>query len=196
MYHSKTNYFQALKQVMYALLLLIFLTSTFFACENNSDSSNDSGLDQIPALLQRPKKIQAEKEWDTAQNFYAAQKKILDENPEDQQAKLNLATLFVREARVTGEHGHYYPAALQMCDEILDSKDLSKDLEFRTLMTKAGVQLSLHEFSKALETGMQALLLNDKNAQIYGVLVDANVELGNYEKAIEMADKMVSIKPD
>ncbi len=34
------------------------------------------------------------------------------------------------------------------------------------------------------------------NAYIQGVLVDANVELGNYAAALEAADKMISIRPD
>ncbi|MCB0584107.1 MAG: hypothetical protein KDD06_02090, partial [Phaeodactylibacter sp.] len=38
--------------------------------------------------------------------------------------------------------------------------------------------------------------INPYNAQIYGALVDANVELGRYEQAVAMADKMVSIRPD
>ncbi len=38
--------------------------------------------------------------------------------------------------------------------------------------------------------------MNDKRAAVYGVLCDAYVELGSYNKAIEMADKMVEIRPD
>ncbi|MBK8506507.1 MAG: tetratricopeptide repeat protein [Saprospiraceae bacterium] len=38
--------------------------------------------------------------------------------------------------------------------------------------------------------------MNGYNAQIYGVLIDAHVELGDYDKAIILADSMVSIRPD
>ncbi|HMG69106.1 MAG TPA: tetratricopeptide repeat protein, partial [Chitinophagaceae bacterium] len=34
------------------------------------------------------------------------------------------------------------------------------------------------------------------NAFVYGILLDANVELGNYKAALDDADKMVSIRPD
>ena len=34
------------------------------------------------------------------------------------------------------------------------------------------------------------------NAFVYGILLDANVELGNYKTALDDADKMVSIRPD
>ncbi len=177
--------FQTLSIFTFFLLLLV-------SCKTESNDTQSS----IPDLLQRSPKIQMEKEWDQAQNFYALQKKSIATNSDNQEAKLNLAQLFIREARVTGEHGHYYPGALQMCDEILASETISNDIEFRTLMTKAGVQLSLHEFATALETGKKALALNDQNAQIHGVLVDAYVEMGDYDNAVLHADKMISIKPD
>ena len=182
---------QKLPFIVFLLFSLVSLT-VFTSCE----SENKEKLVDVPELIQRGTKIQVGKEWDQAQSFYALQKKQLQENPNNPDAKLNLAQLYIREARVTGEHGHYYPAALQMCKEILQEENLSKDLEFRTYMIKAGVQLSLHEFAMALETGKKALALNDQNAQIHGVLVDAYVELGDYENAVSHSDKMISIKPD
>lgn len=178
---------------IFCFTLAIFLIIVLFSCssENSNSTTND-----VPALLERSEKIQAGKEWDTAQNFYALQQKTLSENPNDHEARLNLAQLFIREARITGEHGHYYPAALKMCAEILSDQEVSSDLRFRALTTKAGVQLSLHSFAEALETGKEALQLNAMNAQIHGVLVDAYVEMGNYDMAVKHADKMISIKPD
>jgi len=172
-----------------ATILLVQL----YSCKENNDVSHHS---LAPELIQRSEKIQLVKEWDFAQNFYSAQIKKLSENPRDTEAKLNLAQLYVKEARVTGEHGHYYPAALKMTNEILSETNIDNNTTFLALMTKAGVQLSLHEFKDALETGKLAIRLNPHNAQAHGVLVDANVELGNYEKAVVLVDKMVNIKPD
>ena len=123
------------------------------------------------------------------------------QDPAAKEPLLNLAYLFVQEARVTGEHPHYYPAALQVLDALLEKAFDPKnahdlDLKFRALSTKAGVELSLHEFAKAKKTGEAAIDLNPYNAAIYGVLVDAHVELGDYETAVEMADRMVAIRPD
>ncbi len=160
--------------------------------ESNQDTSNNSEI----KLLDRNEKIQMGKEWDYVQNFYMDQQKALSKNPTDNEAKLNLVELFVKEARVTGEHGHYYPAALKLTDEIMVAIDVKEDIKFRAMVARAGVLLSLHEFSKALEVGNEAVALNPMNAQIYGVLIDANVELGNYKEAVAMADKMMSIKPD
>lgn len=185
--------------------LLAFIMAGLFACENaDNQSVAKAGIglvEQIPQLLDRNEKIQYGKEWETVQNLYGKERKTLMDDPSAKEPWLNLAELFIQEARVTGEHPHYYPAALACLETLLakpfnenDIKD--KDLKFRALSAKAGVELSQHEFAKALATGQQALKLNPYNSGIYGVLTDANVELGNYEEAVRMADKMVSIKPD
>ena len=158
-------------------------------------------IENIPALLDRNEKLQYGKEWETVQNHYGKERKALMDNPQAKEPWLNLAEVFIQEARVTGEHPYYYPAAMQCLDYLLaqtfDEKNIKEtDLKFRALSSKAGVELSLHEFTKALKTGEEAVKLNPYNSGIYGVLTDANVELGNYPKAVEMADKMVSIKPD
>lgn len=168
----------------------------FYSCNNNITTKTDSANNDIPALLDRNEKIRYGKEWDDVSNNYQTLKLAIQKNEADHEAKIKMANLFIREARVTGEHGHYYPAALAMTDRIINSTTKVNNMEFLALVTKAGVQLSLHEFKAALETGQKAIQLNNKNAQIYGVLTDCYVELGQYDKAVEMADIMISIKPD
>ena len=150
----------------------------------------------IPELLDRPERVQMGKEWENVQNYYGSFSKSMRSGNEAEEAQLNMAVLFTQEARVTGEHGHYYPAALELLEDLLQKKLPNQDLKFRALSTKAGVQLSQHDFKGALETGQKAVKINPYNAQIYGVLTDAYVELGDYEKAVKMADKMVEVRPD
>ncbi|MBK9254472.1 MAG: tetratricopeptide repeat protein [Saprospiraceae bacterium] len=164
--------------------------------ESKTNSTITENNNSIPALLDRNEKIRYGKEWDDVSNNYQTLKLAIQKNEADHEAKIKMANLFIREARVTGEHGHYYPAALAMTDRIINSTTKVNNMEFLALVTKAGVQLSLHEFKAALETGQKAIQLNNKNAQIYGVLTDCYVELGQYDKAVEMADIMISIKPD
>ena len=154
-------------------------------------------MEAVPKLLDRNPAIRNGEEWDKVQNYYGTFRQNMVEGEAVNTNRLNLAQLFIMEARVTGEHGHYYPAALALTEEILADPELTdEDLRFRTLTTKAGVQLSQHEFSDALETGKQAIRLNPHNAQIYGVLVDAHVELGDYDQAVKMVDRMNEIRPD
>jgi tetratricopeptide (TPR) repeat protein len=178
---------------IYYLLLLLILP---FACAKKQADQGNLTIKDIPLLLDRNEAIQNGKEWSDVQSVYGLSRQALLANPKDLESALKLVYVFVNEARITGEHGHYYPAALKMCDFILEEASQAKDLKFRTLAAKAGVQLSLHDFKNALNTGTEAMKLNPYNAQNYGVLVDANVELGHYDEAVKMADKMVSIRPD
>src|SRR5690606_23523010 len=155
--------------------IIIFL---HYSCSHSRNETEIGSRDvNIPELLTRNPKIQHGKEWDEVQSQYQKQKLALEKNPKEYEAAIRLAHIFIREARVTGEHGHYYPAALEMTEYILKNKPEKNDMTFLALVTKAGVQLSQHEFSSALESGKQAIALNQRNPQVYGVMVDAHVEL-------------------
>lgn len=180
-----------MKTITFSLALLLFMIA---AC--NSDHKNDLSTNDVPKLLDRSEKIQLGKEWDYVQNSYSDLKQQILEKKNPNIARLSLAQIFINEARITGEHGHYYPAAYKLTNAILSENEITADLKFRTLVTKASIELSQHEFSDALATGEQALALNSNNASVYGVLVDSHVELGNYDKAVSYADKMITIKPD
>ncbi|MFZ1704690.1 MAG: tetratricopeptide repeat protein [Saprospiraceae bacterium] len=177
-------------------MFLMLYTFLFFSCDNNLTGTKQMvQAFKIPELLNRNAKIQNGKEWDDVQSSYQKQKMDLQKNQKDYEAAIRLSQLFIREARVTGEHGHYYPAALKMTQYVLQDS-ANNDMKFLALVTQAGVQLSLHEFEAALETGQKAIQLNQRNPQIYGVMVDAHVELGKYSEAIEYADMMIALKPD
>ena len=115
----------------------------------------------------------------------------------DYESLLKIAEIYIYEARVSGEHPYYYSAALNTLDKLLsEEKELTEDKLFTTLFYKSTVQLSQHNFNPALTTANKALKINDRNSGIYGVLVDANVEIGNYDEAVKLCDKMLQIRPD
>lgn len=113
-------------------------------------------------------------------------------NPNHIEAKIKLAQGYMQEARVTGDHQYYDALAYQLVNEVL-KKDAKN---FEALSCKATLQATAHQFADALITCKEVIKINPYNAYIYGVLCDANVELGNYEDAVKVADKMVSIRPD
>ncbi len=185
----------------------VFLLSVFFSClisacnqkqknKKEEEKTTTETTVEIPELLKREKVLGSKKEEDLYKkkfnDFSASAKK----SPNNYKAFLGLAELYIAEARVTGEHPYYYPAALKMTNYVLDQKPENKDILFSALSLKASVLLSLHQFQKGKEIAQQAIEINPYNANIYGALVDANVELGNYEEAIQAADKMVSVRPD
>lgn len=182
------------------ILLVITIVLGLSSCSQNEQATDSKSaqydLTQIPELLDRNPAIQNGKEWETVQNLYGKNRDNLLKGKESNNARLDLAQLYMNEARVTGEHGYYYPAAQKMLNDIIDLNPNDKDVLFRALAAKASVQLSLHNFADALATAKKAVAINPYNAQIYGALVDAYVELGNYEDAVKMSDKMISIRPD
>jgi len=152
--------------------------------------------DPIPPLKERQGPISTTSEWLNTKAAIQGLQKKLREKPNDIQSKLFLALAYMQEARITGEHPYYYPAALTLIDDILDQKPDNPVIVYEATVAKASVQLSLHQFAEALETGKEALQINNRGAAVYGVLCDANVELGNYEEAIQMADQMTALRPD
>jgi tetratricopeptide (TPR) repeat protein len=114
------------------------------------------------------------------------------ENPGDKKSMLALAVLYIQEARVTGDHMYYDMAAMQQVNNVLN-KDAKN---FEALTYKALIYLSQHHFADGLAIAEKARSINPYNAFIYGLLVDANVEMGDYKKAVEYSDSMVSIRPD
>lgn len=116
----------------------------------------------------------------------------IEQNPEDYKAMLNLSQAYIQEGRVTGDHGYYDKAAIELLDIVIKNQPQN----FEALCCKATVLLSQHHFAEGLELAKATLPLNPNSAFIYGILTDANLELGNYAEAIKMADKMVSVRPD
>ncbi|MFN0031765.1 MAG: tetratricopeptide repeat protein [Flavobacteriales bacterium] len=183
-----------------AILLIAFMASTINSCTDSKASGNEkmnvqAGEYQLPELLTRQGELAATAEWQKTLEAVNTTKEKIKNNPQDFASYIKLAEIFINEARVTGEHGHYYPAILGLIEN-LQSKKPDNEILFRALTLKSSVYLSLHQFATAKECATQAVQLNANNAQIYGALVDANVELGNYAEAVKMAEKMMEIRPD
>lgn len=145
-----------------------------------------------PALKERKVEITPASEWLNTKAAISGLLTTLKKNPNDLKAKLHLAQAYIQEAKVTGDHTYYDKAALQLLNEILKKEPENVD----ALCGKASVYLSAHHFPEALAIAKQAQALNPRMAFVYGLLVDAYVEMGDYAKAVEMADQMIMIRPD
>jgi tetratricopeptide (TPR) repeat protein len=58
------------------------------------------------------------------------------------------------------------------------------------------LELARHQFRTALDWGQRAVANNPGRAYAYGVVADAQVELGRYEDAVQTLQKMVDLRPD
>lgn len=113
-------------------------------------------------------------------------------DPKDTRAALALANAYIIEARISGNIAYYDKAAMKTVDNLLAKEPGN----YEALMLKSLVQLSQHHFAEGLATAKESLSIDSNSAFIYGLLVDANVEMGDYSAAVAAADKMVSIRPD
>ncbi len=189
----KTN-----KKNLYIALLLMGSFLLQPACNPKKEQSKQqtNHKAEVPKLLTKHQAIGTPEEHQKTLDAFNSLTTAIKKDQNNMEARLKLARIFMQEARLTGEHGYYYPAALQVIDEVLNSPAKTKDDRFVALLFKGSVLLSLHKFEDAMKVGKEALNINNHNALIYGVLIDANVEMGNYKEAIKMADKMNSIRPD
>jgi tetratricopeptide (TPR) repeat protein len=105
---------------------------------------------------------------------------------------IELAQLFMQEARVTGNHHEYIPKARVL----LESALRIAPNDANALLTQATLFMTLHQFNNARTLAERCVVMNPYNPAAYGVLCDALTELGEYDRAVAAADKMTATRPD
>jgi tetratricopeptide (TPR) repeat protein len=131
-------------------------------------------------------------EWKKTKETVAALMVKINNNPNDIESRVQLAQAYIQEGRVTGDHQYYDMAALRLLNGALKKNPN----QFEALCFKSMVLLSQHHFAEGLDYAKKAVAQNDYNAFSRGLMIDGNVELGNYTEAVANTDKMVSIRPD
>lgn len=121
----------------------------------------------------------------------AAAQKIIEKMPTAPNGYNKLGVAYIRRARETGDFSLNANAQAAI-DRALEIDPQNYDAH----KLKASLLLTFHRFAEALEYGKKLQAVNERDAFIYGVLTDANVELGNYKEAIEAVQKMVDTKPN
>lgn len=111
--------------------------------------------------------------------------------PHNVKALDTLGLAYQQRARETADPTYYGKA-----DGILHR---ALQLAPRDLIATAGLgqlALSRHQFRHALELGLRAKSISPTTAGVYGVIGDAELELGRYPQAFAAFDRMNAIKPD
>lgn len=166
-----------------SLLTAIF---SFLIFSNVSCSNQTSSF----SAEQSVKATNAENAFSADPKINAAQK-LIERSPDDPRGYNQLAVLYIQSARESGDFSLNSKAvsavniALEKAPENADAQKL-----------RASLLLTFHLFHEALETGKVLKETYPQDAFVYGVLTDANVELGNYNEAVENAQKMVNLKPN
>ncbi len=170
-------------------VILVSVTGTLLVCILLFSKKANG---KIPSFKERAGGVSLSAEWLNTKKAMQGLLAAIEQNPEDYKSMLQLSQAYIQESRITGNHGYYDKAALELLDKILEAEPKN----FDALCFKATVLLSQHHFTDGLAVAQKALPINPDNAFIYGILCDANLELGKYDEAVKMADKMVSVRPD
>ena len=112
-------------------------------------------------------------------------------NANDWQAYSHLGLAYLQKARETGDPTYY-----QKTEEVLNKASSFQPDDYATISARAALALVRHQFHQALELGEQARQINPDRAYAYGVIADAQIELGQYSEAVETLQAMVDLRPD
>ncbi len=175
-----------MKKYLYPSLLIVFalLAAAIFYFKKP--------ISKTPEFRERTGNLAAGKEWLNTKAAIEGLLAKLRTNPDDQKSRLLLAQAYMQEARVTGEHSYYDGAAMELLEQVLRAEPEN----FEALSCKASLCLTQHHFAQGLALAEQAQKLNPHSGFVYGLLTDANVEMGHYAEAIKMADRMNELRPD
>jgi tetratricopeptide (TPR) repeat protein len=174
------------RKYLYGALVIFCTVFTAFIFYNGSNKSN------LPELKPRQGVLANAPEWATTQANVKKLRQELESKPEDARTLLMLSKEFMQEGRITGDYSYYNKAALDIINLVL-AKDARN---FEAICLKSMVYLSQHRFAEGREAALEAGKANPYNSFVFGLLCDANVELGNYDEAVKAADRMVTIRPD
>lgn len=112
-------------------------------------------------------------------------------NPEDTDAYALLGLALLQRVRETAD-ASLYTQAEQAFAEALQREPQ----QFNALVGQGLLALARHDFKQALEWGEQARAVNPHRVQVYGIIGDAQIELGQYEAAAATIQKMVDTRPE
>ena len=171
-------------------LMLFFIIGVGFAIIQNKSSVQNQKSKSYPLLPRAGNNNLAE--WQMAKNNTDLLIEKLKAKPNDTKTALALANAYIIESRISGNNTYYDMAALKIIKNIIATEPAN----YQALLLQSLIQLSQHHFAEALSTATKVIAIDSNSAFLYGVLLDANVEMGNYEAAVAAADQMVSIRPD
>jgi len=115
----------------------------------------------------------------------------LRDNPNDWQSYSQLALAYLQKARETGDPSYY-----QKVEEALNKTIEQQSDDYVTVSAMGALALARHQFHSALEWGERARQIDPDRTYAYGVIADAQIELGQYDVAIDTLQTMVDLRPD
>lgn len=112
--------------------------------------------------------------------------------PTDDVALATLGIAYVELARITGDATRYALAD----DALAASLDVNDDDNFLAYAGLAAVAAARHDFPTAERHAQAGLDINPVNATLWGVLSDAQIQLGDYDEGFASVERMGDLLPD
>lgn len=112
-------------------------------------------------------------------------------HPKNTALYLQLADVYLQKVRETADVSFYAKV-----EELMSKAEQIDPHNPEVFAVQALVAAGRHDFKSSLTLGQKALALNPHKAAYYGIVGDAQVELGQYEKATESFQKMIDVRPD
>lgn len=113
------------------------------------------------------------------------------QQPSDLKVRLDLANAYLQRAREAGD-----PALYTLADKTLGEAAKLDPTSADVIASQGTVALARHDFALALKLGKQAVAIDPERARFHGVVADAQIELGQYDEALESLQEMVNRRPD
>ncbi len=180
---------------MKKFFMSIYTIALFFLCIallNCSPDPKSRKTSDVFELKERKPALAYPVEWATTKKRYEVLTNNLKIKPDDIKSQIALVSLYINEGRVTGDFDFYNAAAMDGINKIL----AKHPDHFEALTFQSTILLSEHQFEAALAVAEKVKTLYPYNAYVYGLITDAQVELGKYEEAIIAAEQMISLRPD
>jgi len=111
--------------------------------------------------------------------------------PRDYATWAQLGAAYVQQARVTGDPS-YYPKSE---GALKQSLTLNSSDNWQGLAGLGALANARHEFAQALVWGRKAVAIDSYSDYSYGVIADAQTQLGDYSGARASIQKMLDLKP-
>ncbi|HEY8172022.1 MAG TPA: tetratricopeptide repeat protein [Dehalococcoidia bacterium] len=113
------------------------------------------------------------------------------DRPDDVRVLTDLASLYLTRSRETGDPSYYKLA------DIASQRALAQQPDDISALVVAGTAaLSKHDFAGALAIGERARDIDPDVTAVYGIITDAQIEMGQYDAAFASAQEMLDRHPN
>ena len=123
-----------------------------------------------------------------AADYYRA---AIRRTPDAVEPRVRLAQVLMQLTSASGDGPRYIPEATRVLGEAIEREPE----HYYALTVQAGLFNVLHQFESARDLSERLIARFPAHAYTHGTLVDALVELGEYDEATRVSDRMQALRP-